>query len=50
MTELKVMLAKLLRKFRFTVDADHKIIPSQETVYRSKTGIYLFVEQRNDFS
>jgi len=46
MNELKVVLAKLLRNYRFTLDTEHEIIPCLNVVYRAKTGIYFYIEPR----
>ncbi|XP_053397495.1 leukotriene-B4 omega-hydroxylase 3-like [Mercenaria mercenaria] len=46
MNEEKVVLSKLLRKFTFRLDPNHKAERFMSAVMRTKNGMYMFVEKR----
>uniref|UniRef100_H2ZLS1 Uncharacterized protein n=1 Tax=Ciona savignyi TaxID=51511 RepID=H2ZLS1_CIOSA len=50
MNEMRVVLSKMLRTFRFSIDPNHKIVPCHEIIYRSRGGIHLIVEPRTSVS
>ncbi len=50
MLEIKIVLANLLRRFRFSVSDPSKpmIIPSSEVVLKPKHGVHLVLSKRFD--
>ncbi|XP_033748156.1 cytochrome P450 4F3-like [Pecten maximus] len=47
MTELKVAISKIIKRFRILPDLDHETIPRKEAVLRSKSGVWVKLEKRH---
>ncbi|XP_033758023.1 cytochrome P450 4F6-like [Pecten maximus] len=48
MNEQKVMLSRILKRFKVVLDEDHEVIPVPELTLRPKTGIKIRFEERDN--
>ncbi|OWF40063.1 cytochrome P450 4B1-like [Mizuhopecten yessoensis] len=46
MNEQKVLLSRIVKRFKLVLDEDHEVIPVPESTYRPKTGIKIRFEER----